>query len=239
MPATATPETPDVIEDDLSDLKARRDRLKEKREEIEADLEKAHDRLREADSEEEQDDVLDDSHELQVRRDTLQEAEDDVRGDIAELEQRLDEAKAARREEERLEELAEMGREAVEARRDYESIRDELVEVMEGKAPELAHRFSAWLDAAEAFRDALKRENGNVYYRPSSTTAEEEARVEELVEEMKSRGVADFKSAMAPHYRSGEARRWVGWDHESGYDALDGGLRGAIETVRAVGENQS
>ena len=238
MPATATIEDPEAIQDELSDLKERRDQLREKRKEVEAVLEKAQNRLREADSEEERNEALDDAHELQVRRDTLQEAEAEVRADMAELEQLLDEAKAAQREEERLESLVEKGREAIEAREEYDQLRDELLDVLREKAPELSERFSAWKNAATAFRDALKREERGVYQRPTSTSAEDEERAEALISELKDRGVTPFKDALDPH-ATGDARRWAGWSHDPGYSGPGGHLQNAIESVRAVGRDEN
>ena len=238
MPATATIDDPEAIEDELSDLKERRDQLREKRKEVEAVLEKAHNRLKEADSEEERNEALDDAHELQVRRDTLQDAEDEVRADMAELEQLLDEAKAAQREEERLESLAEKGREAIEAREEYDQLRDELLDVLREKAPELARLYDAWRDAAKEFRGALVSEEMHVQRRISSTTEEDEERAEALISELKDRGVQPFKTALAPHY-AGDARKWLGWSHDSGYSVPGRRLKDAIESVRAVGRDET
>lgn len=239
MPATATEETADpaAIEAEIEELEARRDRLTEKRGAVESDLQDARTRLQQAEDEEAQDEALDKAERLQLQVDTLTEAITDVETDLEVLRDRLSDARAARRREEKLEALAEKGREAVEAREEYEAVRDEIIDVLREKAPDLARRFSAWLTAASDFRSALVREETHVQRRPSSTTEEDEERAEALISELKERGVQPFKNALAPHY-AGDARRWMGWERDGGYDGPDGGLREAVESIRKFG-NQS
>lgn len=231
MPATATKTpAPAAIEDEIDNLEGRRDRLQEKMNEIEDDLDAARSALQEADSDEEQDEALDRAQELQVRHDTIEEALTDVKTDLEMLRDDLAEAKAAQQEEEKMEALAELGRRAIEAREEYEEVRDDIIEVLEERAPELANRFSQWLDAAETFRGALVREERHIYERPSSTTDADRERANELIEELRERGVTRMKDALAPHRTSIPARRWRGWSHENGY----GGPGGGTEIRRGV-----
>lgn len=234
MPAVETPD-PSAVESELEAVKARRDRLKERRESVESDLQDARAALQSAEEEEAQDEALDRAERLQVQHDTLTEAIDDLSVEAEELEQRWAEVKAVRREEQKLEDLAEMGREAVEAREDYEAARREVVEILRDKAPELAERFSAWLDAANDFRDALRREERGVYA-TTGRTDEQERRANELVAELKERGVTPFLRAIAPFRGTGQPRRWEGWEYAEG--GPEGQLKSAIEEVRSFG-NQS
>ena len=241
MPATATQTTldPAAIESEIGNLEARRDRLRDKLGEIEDDLDAARSALREADSEEEQDEALDAAQELQVRHDTIEEALTEVETDLEMLRGDLADAEAAQEKEERLEALAELGREAVDRREEYEEVRDELIEVLEERAPELARRFSAWLDAAETFRSSLVKVESHAYERPSSTTDADRERADELVAELKERGVDRFKDALAPFRTSIPARRWRGWSHENGYSGPEGQLKSAVEEIRAFGNEST
>lgn len=234
MPATATKTTldPAAIESEIENLEQRRDRLRDKLDEIESDLSGARSALQTADSKEDEEKALDTAERLQVRHNTVKEAIRDLEVDLEALNTRLDEARAAQEEEQRLEELAEMGREAIEARENYDAVRDEIVEVLREKAPELAERFSAWLDAAEEFRGVLRQEERGVYGARSTSKADE-VRAEELIEELKHRGVTPFLRALAPFKAGGEARNWKGWDHNE--DGLDGRLKSAVESVRVFG----
>lgn len=240
MPATAPAETADpaAIEAEIEDLETRRDRLTEKREAVEADLDDARGALQNAESEEAQDEALDKAERLQLQVDTLTEAITDVETDIEVLRHRLSDARSARRREDELTELAELGREAMEARKDYDAVRAEIIEVLREKAPELADRFSAWLTAAEDFRTALLSEERHALNRPSSTTKADRKRAEGLISELKERGVTRLKDALAPHHTSVPAQRWMGWSHENGYDGPGGGLKSAVESIRKFG-NQS
>jgi chromosome segregation ATPase len=236
MPATATAYDPSAIESEITELEERRDRLEEKRASIEDDLQDARAALQTADADEEEDEALDRAERLQVQYDTLTEAISDVEVELEALRSRLSDARAAQREEEKLEALAKKGRKAVEARAEYDEVRDEILEFLREKAPELARLYDEWKEAATAFRDALKRENRNVYHRPTSTSAAEEERALKLIGELKERGVQPFKDALDPHH-TGDARRWIGWTHENGYGGPGGRLGDAIEAVRAVGQD--
>jgi len=238
MPATASTDTPDpeAIRTELQDLEARRDRLQEKREAVQSDLSDARTALQEADSEEAQEDALDEAERLQLQADTLTEAISDVETDLEVLRDRLAEVKAIQEEEERLEALAELGREAVESRQEYEAVRAEIVEVLRDKAPELAQRFSAWIDAAEDFRSALRREERGVYS-TTTRTDEEERRAEQLISELKERGVTPFLRAIAPFRGSGQARKWMGWSYNE--DGPEGPLKNAVEAIRSFGNRST
>lgn len=229
-----TAETPDpaAIEDEVEGLRARRDRLQEKLSEIEDDLSGARSALQMADSKEDEEKALDTAERLQVRHNTVKEAIRDLEVDLEALNTRLDEARAAQEEEQRLEELAELGREAIEARESYDAVRDEIVEVLREKAPELAERFSAWIDAAEEFRSALRREERGVYGARSTSKADE-VRAEELIEELKHRGVTPFLRALAPFKAGGEPHLWKGWDYNE--DGLDRPLKSAVKEIRSFG----
>lgn len=239
MPATATAETPEpsAIEAEIEAVESRRAKLRERREAVKSDLQDARTALKAADSEEDTEEALEKAERLQVQHDTLTEAIEEQSVEIESLRERLKDARAARRREEKLEALAEKGREAVEARTAYDAVRDEILEFLREKAPELARRFSEWRDAADTFRTALVREETHVQHRPSSTTAEDEERAEALISELKDRGVTPFKNALAPHY-AGDARRWKGWSHEAGYDGPSGRLRKVVDSIRKFG-NQS
>lgn len=236
MPAQTTPD-PAAIESEIEDLEARRNRLREKMGEIEDDLQDARTRLQEAEDGEAQDEALDRAERLQLQHDTVSEAVADVEADIEVLRGDLDEAKVAQEEEQRLEELAQLGREAIEARAAYDDVRDEIVKVLEERAPELANRFSEWLTAAEDFRGALVEVAPGVYDR-SHTTEEDEAEAEALISELKGRDVQPFKDALAPHHTSIDVHKWRGWSYEDGYSVPVGPLREAVESIRQFG-NQS
>jgi len=231
MPATA--DDPEAIESEIEELKARRERLKDRREPVEADLQDARAALQDADAD---DDALARAERLQGQYDALTEAITDVEVDLEALRSRLSDARAAQREEEMIEALAKKGRKAIEARKEYDDLRDEVLAVLREKAPELARLYDEWKEAATAFRDALKRENRNVYHRPTSTSAGEEERASKLIGELKERGVQPFKDALDPH-ATGDARCWIGWTHENGYGGPGGRLGDAIEAVRAVGQD--
>jgi chromosome segregation ATPase len=233
MPATDTP-APEAVQSEIEAVEARRDRLQERRESVEADLQDARTALKKAEDEGAQDEALDRAERLQVQHDTLTEAINDLSVEAEELQDRLSEVKAARRREEKIEDLAELGREAVEAREEFEAVRGEIVEVLKAKAPALAARFSAWIESANEFRDALRREERGVYD-TSSRTDEQERRAEELIGEMKDRGVTPFVRALAPH-QTGQPRRWEGWTYAEG--GPEGRLKSAIEEIRSFG-NQS
>jgi chromosome segregation protein len=232
MPATI--DDPEAIQDEIEELEARRDRLDEKRASIEDDLQDARAALQTAD--EEEDEALDRAERLQVQYDTLTEAISDVEVELEALRSRLSDARAARRREEKMEALASKGREAIEAREKYDDLRDEVLQFLREKAPELSQRFDEWKNAATAFRGALKREERGVYQRPTSTSAEDEERASKLIGELKERGVQPFKDALDPH-ATGDARRWAGWSHDPGYSGPGGHLQNAIESVRAVGQD--
>jgi chromosome segregation ATPase len=234
MPATI--DDPAAIESEINDLEARRDRLQEKREGVQDELQDARQALQSADTDEGEDEALDRAERLQIRADTLTEAITEVEVDLEALRDSLEDARAARRREEKLEALAERGRAAVEAREAYDALRDEILELLREKAPELARRYSAWTDAAKAFRDALVREESHVQRRRSSTTEEDVERAEALISELKDRGVLPFKDALRPH-ASPRPEQWFGWSHENGYSGPDGQLGDAIEAVRAVGRD--
>jgi len=234
MPATATAYDPSAIESEITELQERRERLKDRREPVEDELAEARAALQSAD--EEEDEALDRAERLQVQYDTLTEAITDVEVDLEALRSRLSDARAAQRREEKIEALASKGREAVEARAEYDEVRDEILEFLREKAPELARLYDEWKEAATAFRDALERENRNVYHRPTSTSAGEEERASKLIGELKERGVQPFKDALDPH-ATGDARRWAGWSHDPGYSGPGGHLQNAIESVRAVGQD--
>jgi len=234
MPATV--DDPEAIEAEIEELQERRDRLKDRRKPIEADLADARAALQSADAEEGEGEALERAERLQGQYDALTEAITDVEVDLEALRSRLSDARAAQREEERLESLAEKGREAIEAREEYDQLRDELLDVLRERAPELSERFDEWKNAATAFRDALKREERGVYQRPTSTSAEDEERASKLIGELKERGVQPFKDALDPH-ATGDARRWAGWSHDPGYSGPGGHLQNAIESVRAVGQD--
>lgn len=240
MQATTTAETPEpsAIESEIEAVKARRERLKERRASVESDLQDARSALQTADTDEAADEALDKAERLQVQYDTLTEAIEDQTVEIETLREDLESARAAHRREDELNELAELGREAMEAREDYEAVRDELIKVLREKAPELARRFSAWLTAADAFRTALVDEETHIYHRPSSTTKADTERAEALASELKDRGVTRFKDALAPHHTTIPAQRWLGWSHENGYDGPEAGLKSAVESIRTFG-NQS
>jgi chromosome segregation ATPase len=232
MPATV--DDPAAIESEIEELEERRARLKEKRESVEDDLQDARQALQTAD--EGEGEALERAERLQIRADTLTEAITEIEVDLEALRSRLEDARAARRREEKLEALASKGREAVEARAEYDEVRDEILEFLREKAPELARLYDEWKEAATAFRDALERENRNVYHRPTSTSAGEEERASKLIGELKERGVQPFKDALDPH-ATGDARCWIGWTHENGYGGPGGRLGDAIEAVRAVGQD--
>lgn len=234
MPTVATTDTPDpnAIESEIEAVKARREKLEERREAVEAELEDARAALQNADSEEAQDEALDEAQRLQVQADTLSEAINNLSAEVETLRGRLSEVKAVRRREQKLEDLAEMGREAVEARAEYEAVRGEIVEVLRDKAPELAERFSAWISAANEFRDALRREERGVYA-TTDRTAEQERRAGELISEMKDRGVQPFLRAIAPFRGTGQPNRWEGWEYAEG--GPEGRLKSAIEEIRTFG----
>ena len=236
MPTT-TVHDPAAIESEIEELKDRRERLEDRREPVEADLQDARAALQSADAEEGEGEALERAERLQGQYDALTEAITDVEVDLEALRSRLSDARAAQREEERLESLAEKGRKAIEARAEYDDLRDEVLAVLREKAPELSQRFDEWTKAASEFRNALVRVERHVQHRPSSTTAEDEERAEALVSELKDRGVTPFKDALAPH-RGGRARRWIGWTHENGYGGPGGRLGDAIEAVRAVGRDE-
>lgn len=240
MPATAPTETadPDAIQAEIEELEARRDRLTEKRKAVEADLSSARSALQEAKDEEGQDDALDKAERLQLQVDTLTEAISDVETDLEVLRGRLSDARSARRREEKLDELAEKGRQAMNAREDYEAVRGEIIDVLREKAPALADAFSGWLTAADDFRTALVEEERHACNRPSSTTTEDTERAQALISELKDRGVTRLKDALAPHHTSIPARRWEGWSHENGYGGLDRGLKSAVEEIRSFGNQQ-
>jgi len=235
MPATATAYDPSAIESEITELQERRERLKDRREPVEDELAEARAALQDADAD---DDALDRAERLQGQYDTLTEAISDVEVELEALRSRLSDARAAQREEERLESLAEKGRKAIEAREEYDQLRDELLDVLRERAPELSERFDEWKNAATAFRDALKREERGVYQRPTSTSAEDEERAEALISELTDRGVTPFKDALDPH-ATGDARRWAGWSHDPGYSGPGGHLQNAIESVRAVGRDEN
>ena len=237
MPATASTETadPDAIQAEIEELEARRDRLTEKRKAVESDLSSARSALQNADSEKAQDEALDKAERLQLQVDTLTEAITDVETDLGVLRDRLSDARAVQRREDELDELAEKGREAMDARKDYEAVRDEIIDVLREKAPELADTFSAWLTAADDFRSALVNEERHVYRRLSSTTKADRERAEGLISELKERGVTRMKDALAPHHTSVPARRWQGWSHEDGYTGPGNRLADAVEEIRSFG----
>ena len=236
--ATQTTPAPAAIESEIEDLEQRRDRLQDKMSEIEDDLDAARTRLQEAGSEEAQDEALDRAQELQARHDTIAEALTDVETDIEMLRDDLSEATAAQQEDEKMEALAELGRRAIEARAEYEEVRDEVLAFLQEKAPALADAFSEWLGAAETFREALVREDRHIYERPSSTSDADRERADALISELKERGVERFKDALAPFHTSIPARRWRGWSHENGYGGPEGRLKSAVEEIRTFG-NQS
>jgi chromosome segregation ATPase len=234
MPATV--DDPAAIEAEIKELQKRRDRLKDRREPVEADLQDARAALQSAD--EGEGEALERAERLQGQYDALTEAITDVEVDLEALRSRLEDARAAQREEEKLEALARKGRKAVQAREEYDEVRDEILEFLREKAPELSERFDEWKNAATAYRDALKREERGVYHRPSSTSAEDEERALKLIGELKDRGVTPFKDALDPH-ATGDARRWAGWSHDPGYSGPGGHLQNAIESVRAVGRDET
>jgi chromosome segregation protein len=236
MPATATTDTPapEVVQSEIESVEARRDRLQERRESVEADLQDARTALKEAEDEEAQDEALDRAERLQLQAETLTEAIDEQSVEIETLRDRLSEVKAARRREEKIETLAELGREAVEAREEFEAVRGEIIDMLREKAPALAARFSEWISAAGEFRDALRREERGVY-ETSSRTDEQKRRAEKLIGEMRDRGVTPFVRALAPH-QTGQPRRWEGWTYAEG--GPEGRLKSAIEEIRSFG-NQS
>jgi chromosome segregation ATPase len=235
MPATI--DDPEAIQSEINDLEARRDRLKEKREGVQDELQDARQALQNADTDEEEDEALDRAERLQIRADTLTEAITEVEVDLEALRDSLEDAREAQRREQKMEALAEKGRKAVEARAEYDALRDEVLDFLREKAPELARLYSEWSEAAEDFRTALVSEEPHVHHRRSSTTAEDEERAEALVSELKGRGVQPFKNALAPH-RAGNARQWIGWSHENGYSGPGGRLQEAVEAVRAVGRDE-
>ena len=232
MPATV--DDPAAIESEIEELEERRARLKEKRESVEDDLQDARQALQTAD--EGEGEALERAERLQIRADTLTEAITEIEVDLEALRSRLEDARAARRREEKMEALASKGREAIEAREKYDDLRDEVLQFLREKAPELSQRFDEWKNAATAFRGALKREERGVYQRPTSTSAEDEERASKLIGELKERGVQPFKDALDPH-ATGDARRWAGWSHDPGYSGPGGHLQNAIESVRAVGQD--
>lgn len=234
MPATV--DDPAAIESEIEEQKARRDRLMEKRDEIEDELSEARTALQTAEGEEGQDEALDRAERLQVQHDTLSEALKDVEEEIEALRDRLSDARTAQRREEKLDALAEKGREAVEARAEYDRVRDEILDVLREKAPELARLYSEWADAAEDFRNALMGEETHALRRRSSTD-EDVGRAEALISELKNRGVQPFKDALRPH-AGRRPQAWLGWSHDNGYSVPGGRLREAIEAVRAVGRDE-
>lgn len=238
MPATATQTTldPSAIESEIEDLEARRNRLREKMTEIGSDLSDARSALQTADGEEDEEKALSTAEALQVRHNTVSEALTEVETDLEMLRDDLAEAKAAHRREEKLEDLSELGREAIEARADYEEVRAEIVAFLKERAPELAARFSAWLDAAEKFRSALRREERGVYGARSTSKADE-ARAEELIEELKHRGVTPFLRALAPFKAGGEPHLWKGWERAE--DGPAARLKDAVESVRVFGSESA
>jgi chromosome segregation ATPase len=233
MPATA--DDPEAIESEIEELKARRERLKDRREPVEADLQDARAALQDADAD---DDALARAERLQGQYDALTEAITDVEVDLEALRSRLSDARAAQREEEKLEALARKGRKAVQAREEYDDLRDEVLAVLREQAPELARLYDEWSAAATAFRDALVRVERHVRHRPTAGTTEDEERAEALVSALKDRGVEPFKDALDPHRGGGKARRWMGWSHENGYSGPGGRLGDAVEAIRQFG-NQS
>jgi len=237
MPATATVHDPSAIESEIQAVESRRAKLRERREAVEADLQDARTALKDADSEEDTEEALEKAERLQVQHDTLTEAIEEQNVEVESLRERLSDARAARKREEKLNELAELGREAIEARAEYDAVREEVLDLLREKAPKLADAFSAWLTAASGFRSALVSEEMHVQRRLSSTTTEDENRAEALISELKDRGVMPFKDALAP-YHGGNARRWMGWESDEGYDGLDGREGEAVEAIRNLG-NQS
>ncbi len=237
MTATATAQTPEpsAIESEIQAVKERRERLKDRRDDVEADLEDARTTLQHADTDEGADEALDRAERLQVQYDTLTEAIEDQTVKVEELREDLAASRKAHRREEKMDELAELGRDAMDAREDYEAVRDEITKVLREKAPELADTFSAWLTAADDFRTALVDEERHVYRRLSSTTKADRERAEGLISELKERGVTRMKDALAPHHTSVPARRWQGWSHEDGYTGPGDGLADAVEEIRSFG----
>ena len=235
MPATV--EDPATIEEEIEEKESRRDRLREKRDEVDSDLREARAALQRAEDEEGQDEALDRAERLQVQHDTLTEAVKDVEAEIEALRDELTEAEAAQRREEKIQALAEKGRTAIQAREEYEAVRDEVLDLLREKAPELARLYSEWSDAAQDFRRALVREETHVQRRRSSTTEEDVERAEALIGELKDREVQPFKNALAPHH-AGRAEFWLGWSHDNGYTGPGGDLGQAVESIRAFG-NQS
>jgi len=233
MPATV--DDPAAIESEIEELKDRRERLEDRREPVEVELSEARAALQDDDAD---DDALERAERLQGQHDALTEAITDVEVDLEALRSRLEDARAAQREEERLEALAKKGRKAIEARAAYDEVRDEILEFLREKAPELSQRFDEWTKAASEFRNALVRVERHVQHRPTAGTTEDEERAEALVSALKDRGVEPFKDALDPHRGGGKARRWMGWSHENGYSGPGGRLGDAVEAIRQFG-NQS
>ena len=237
MPTTAVHD-PAAIEAEIEEQSARRDRLQDEVAQVEEKLQDARTRLQAADEEDARSEALSDVRRLQTDHDALTGAVEAVQEKIESLRARLHEARAAQQRENQLEALAEKGRTAVEAREEFEAVRDEILEVLREKAPELARLFAAWLDAADTFRGALTREETHALQRPSKTTDEDTARALTLISEMKEREVVPFQDAVAPAYTSVPAYRWEGVE-DKGDRLSSGPLREAVDSIREFGKQSS
>ena len=88
MPATI--DDPAAIQDEITELEERRDRLKAKRNEVNDDLQDARAALQTADADEGGGEALERAERLQIRADTLTEAITEIEVDLEALRSRLE-----------------------------------------------------------------------------------------------------------------------------------------------------